>query len=120
MVDILSSDCRPHKFRAFLLVPTIQNTHLLCFRQGLMFDSSTEFPRSVHVVVLLEVRGPCSRVGSFEEGGGNEATPGPFFPSRGRLGYTSIRSRFSPRIGVRGENARQMTTRPSLAVRFVL
>ena len=49
------------------------------------------------------VRGPFSRAGSFEDGGGSEATPGPLVPSRGRLGYTSIRSRFSPRIGVRGD-----------------
>jgi hypothetical protein len=51
----------------------------------------------------LKVRGPFSRARSFEEGGGSEATPGPFFPSRGRLGYSSISSRFSLRIGVRGD-----------------
>ena len=39
----------------------------------------------------LEERGPFSRAGSFEEGGGSEAAPGPLFPSRGRLGYTFFR-----------------------------
>jgi hypothetical protein len=43
----------------------------------------------------LKVCGPFSRAGSFGAGGGNEATPGPLSPSQGRLGYTSIRSRFS-------------------------
>lgn len=54
-------------------------------------ESQPQSGRGLSLGGELKVRGPFSRAGSFEEGGGSEATPGPFFPSRGRLGYSFFR-----------------------------
>ena len=52
-MDILSSDCRPRKFRLLPLVTCDSEYTLVLLPATGMFDFSTEFPRPVHVVVLL-------------------------------------------------------------------
>lgn len=57
MVDILHSDYRPRKFRLLPLVTCASEYTPVLLPARAMFDFSIEFPRPVHVVVLLCVAG---------------------------------------------------------------